>query len=136
MTTVDALHAAVLAALRGISSIQVYDGDVPPSPPAAASGRVYPYAIVWPGAGTPDPEPNVAAEQRGELAWEERVTVASGSVDWTVKTISLVRARLHNVEILPGVRLREEPLGTPVTKDPDADPHRWFVPLAFRCLTP
>ena len=136
MTTPLELHAAVLDALEAIATVQVFDGDVPAKPPAAADGRVYPYAVAWPGAGTPDPEPDVAAQPRGELAYEERVTVASGSVTWTLQAVQLVRARLHHVEILPGVRLREERLGVPATKDPDTSPVRWYVPLAFRCLTP
>lgn len=136
MTTAKELHAAVLARLATITSIQTYNGDVPDHPPASGSGRAYPYAVVWAGPGAPDPEADVAAQPRGELAYEARVTVASGSIDWTLETVALVRARLHHVDILPGVRLREEPLGTPVSKDPDTAPVRWFIPLAFRCLTP
>lgn len=139
MSTPAELHAAVLAALQTMSTVTVYDGVVPKSLPADGSGRVYPYAVVWSGAGAPpDPtERDVAALPGGTgLAWTTQVTVASGTPGWTLAAIPLVRQRLHLVEIIPGVRLEEELGDLRIQEDRDTDPSRWFAPLPFRALTP
>ncbi|QAY69989.1 hypothetical protein [Xylanimonas protaetiae] len=134
MTSPEALHAALVARLRTIASLQVFEFQVPDKPAADGQGRVYPYAIVWPGAGTPGAESSItgAAGER----WAATVNVAAGDPAWVLPATRLVRATLSMVELAPGVTLTEVPLGAVITKDPDTTPLRWFLPTQWAALTP
>ncbi|MEV7962410.1 hypothetical protein [Oerskovia paurometabola] len=138
MTDAVALHAAVVAVLSEVRSVTWYDdGVVPANPKADTAGRVYPYAVLYPGVGHRPAEAVAVDAQPGpELAWRTQVTVAAGTRTWCMQAAQLTRARLDHCEIAPGVTLVEVPTGLLVQKDPDVSPLRWFVPLYFRALTP
>lgn len=133
MTPAD-LHAATLARLRGLSTVNVYDSTVPDSPPADTDRRVFPYAVLWPIPGSvPDAARNLEHDPDGSLMWDARVTVASGDPFWTLQALDLVRARLEGWRPAPGSVLGEvETGGVTVQQDTDTTPVRWFVPLQFR----
>src|SRR5690554_786391 len=133
MTPAD-LHAATLARLEGLTTVNVYDSTVPDSPPADSAGRVYPYVVVWPVPGnTPEATRNIEADAAGGFTWDARVTVASGDPTWTLQALQLVRGRLEGWRATPGSILTEvDTGGITVQEDTDATPSRWFVPLQFR----
>lgn len=135
MTTPEALHAPALALLRAVPTLTVYDGIVPTSPPADASGRTYPYVVLWPSAGF---RPNEIADDLAgtpdeALDWLVQATVAAGNVTWCLQAATLTRRALAGAFLTPQTgRLREEPGAPPITVDPDVKPARFFVPLLFR----
>lgn len=134
--TAAELHAVTLALLAAIPTVTGYDADVPSTPPAeTTTGRVYPYAVLWPSPGGEGPEPSVA--DLAGLDWTCQVTVAAGDVGWCLQAVGLVRTALDRAVLAPGVVLRDEtsPLQK-VRRDPDVSPPRWYVPLEFRALTP
>ncbi|ACZ29570.1 hypothetical protein Xcel_0531 [Xylanimonas cellulosilytica DSM 15894] len=134
MTAPDVLHTALMTRLRAITSLQVFEFQVPDKPPADGQGRVYPYAVVWPGAGTPGPESTVTGAS-GDM-WAASVNVAAGDPAWVLPAVTLVRQALSLLTLAPGITLTEVPLGGVVTKDPDVAPARWFLPTSWAALTP
>lgn len=133
MTPAD-LHAATLARLQGLTTMNVYDSTVPDSPPANSAGLVFPYVVLWPVPGnTTEAARNIEADAAGGLTWDARVTVASGDPTWTLHALHLVRGRLEGWRILPGNQLGEvDTGGMTVQEDTDITPSRWFTPLQFR----
>lgn len=124
--------------LKTIETVTTYEGEVASSPPAQpGSGRVYPYVVAWPSAGhTPEEQERALTGHDGALDWPVQLTVAAGEVEWCLDAADLVRARLENHELLPGITLQEDPSGPPIQPDRDAHPVRFYVPLLFRALTP
>jgi hypothetical protein len=127
------LHAAVLTILDALPTVTAFDGDVPPNPPADASGRVYPYAVLWPSPGGDPTDADLVTG--GALAWEGTVTVAAGDVGWCLAAIDVVRGALRDRWVLDTASpLRDvTPASRTVTRDPDVRPPRWYVPLLYRC---
>jgi len=129
------LHAATLARLKQATSITVYDGDVPKSPPADSRGRVYPYAVLWTTAGAPTVE-RPLTDRPGGLTWGPQVTVAAGDIGWLLSAVQVVRGQLEGARLTPWATLRER-TDTEITvqKDPDTSPPRFFLPLYFTTTT-
>ncbi len=136
MTTPAALHLAAFAVVDALTTVTAYYGDVPAHPPADASGRVYPYCVLWSGPGGAPAETAVHDTSTG-LDWAVQVTVAAGDVTWCLQAVTVVRAALAGLVLVPGAGplVDETPRSQPVMRDPDVAPPRWFVPLFFGCLT-
>ena len=135
MTTPEALHTAVLVRLRAVPNLTVYDGSVPTTPPADASGRTYPYVVVWPSAGYRPNEiaDSIAGTPDETLEWPVQVTVAGGDPTWVLQAATRARRALAGVFLTPQTgRLREEPGAPLISVDPDVKPARFFLPLLFR----
>ena len=132
MTRLADLHAEVLAALRAITTVTSYDGDVPTSPPSQPDGRVLPYAVLWPAAGG-SPQERPLGGCTGLLTWSPRVTVAAGEVGWCLDAISLVRATLADryLAAASGYLREITPASRSLMRDVDTDPVRWYLPLEF-----
>ncbi len=136
MVEPSALHTATLARLKTLTTLAVYDGDVPPSPPADSQGRVYPYAVLWPASGVAPLEQAVDAVAVG-TDWMCQVTVAAGDPSWVLPAVQKVRQVLAGWSPAEGAVLTEEtPRSVTVLRDDDVTPKRWFMPLQFGCLTP
>lgn len=135
MTSAAELHTAALALLRAVPTIGVYDGKVPDSPPADASGRTYPYVVVWPSAGHyPKAEAGALCATPGdELTWPGQFTVAAGESLWVLQAAALVRKALAGKYLTPlSGPLVEDEVSVPVQVDPVVKPARFFVPMIFR----
>lgn len=127
------LHTALLARLRTVPHLTVFDGYVPDAPPADATGRVYPYAVIWPGPGGDPTDADLITG--GALTWFTRVTVAAGDLNWCMQAITPVRAALRDRRLHPQASpLRDEtPASRVAMRVTDVTPVRWFFPLQFRC---
>lgn len=133
MSTAADLHAAVWAILDALPTVNAFDGDVPSAPPADGTGRVLPYAVLWPGPGG-DPA-DASLRGGGALTWDAQVTVAAGDIRWLLQAVDVVRAALADAWTAPGASpLRDvTPASRTVMRDTDVTPLRYFVPLLFRC---
>lgn len=137
MTAPEDLAAALEALLEALPTVEAYTGGVPDKPPAeATTGRVYPYAVLWAGAGGSPFEAAVAGP--GGLDWEAQVTVAAGDPTWCLQAITAVRAAVTGQVLVPGAGPLVDltPKSLTVQRDEDPTPVRWFLPLIFGCLTP
>lgn len=141
MTTPADLHAAVLAALDALPTVAAYDGAVPVAltHPAHAdsTGRVYPYAVVWPSPGGEHDERGLCGPLTG-MRWTVQVTVAAGTPTWCLQAVTVVRAALVGLQLVDATvspLVDETPRSRLVTRDDDTTPPRWFVPLQFGCVT-
>lgn len=140
MTGPADLHAALLTRLDALPSVTAYDGQVPSAPPADEDGRVYPYVVLWPSAGTTAEEARrLSGDAHGAIDWPVALTVAAGTPTWCLQAVALVRAAVEGWTP-PGAAgpLREEPTGAAAAgagRDEDTTPVRFFVPLAFRTYT-
>ena len=107
MSTPAVLYAALVTRLRTITTISVYEGTVPTVPPADADGRVYPYAVAWPGPGGPLGETSLDELAHG-MSWASQVTVAAGDIARCLQAVALVRtAQVGGPEgILPHTKYR------------------------------
>lgn len=127
-----------LAAHLATLPIGVYVGDVPDNLPADDSGRVKPYAVIWPTVGwTPDDARSVGGDDSTDpgTEWPIQITVAAGSLTWCGQAADLVRSHLAGHRLTAGAGpLRLGP-GPAIQPDDDVHPRRWFVPLSYRCLT-
>lgn len=133
--TPEEFHTATLARLQGLTTITVYDGNVPDHPAAdPATGHVYPYVVLWPVPGrVPAAARNLENDAGGALTWDARVTLAAGQPAWVLQALPLVRARLEGWRPTPWTSLWEvDSGGVSVMRDEDVTPHRWYVPLTFR----
>ena len=133
MTTPASLHTQVLTLLHA-TTVTAYDGDVPDRPPADQSGRVYPYAVLWPGGGGNPADPALA-RHHGALTWEAQVTVAAGTPTWCIQAVDVVRAALRGVWLTTGASplLDETPASQTLLRSEDTQPPRWYLPLRFVC---
>lgn len=114
--------------LRGGVHVSHIDGPLP----ADTAGRVYPYALLWPGAGTPVEDDDVTgrvyqAAQTSTLT----VTVASGDRAWTMQAARHVRHALTGA--LDG-RVQPDRLQqrfAQIMRDPAERPARYYIPLTW-----
>jgi hypothetical protein len=132
MTALD-LHAAVKARLATLTSMTGYpDGNVPDKPPADASGRVYPYWVMWPTLPGERADDLDLAGEPGPETWDGRVTVAAGDPTWCHQAALAVRDLLQGWTPGPHLgRLTDSGVRVVVSKDPDVMPPRWFAALVF-----
>lgn len=128
------LHQAVLAALKAIdpSHLEVYDGEVDPSPRDDNDKRVHPYLVLYSDPGK--------AQRTGlcgvtnSLAWGCEVVCVGGDVNRCLAAVDKARTVLDTELTIPGQtgqRLREE-FATrvrPVGRDDTTRPARFEVSL-------
>lgn len=107
-------------------------GAPPVDTGADPTGRAYPYAVVWPGTGTPvdDDDATGVLYQAGQVA-EATVTVASGTTLWTMQAAEDAKRVLTGAlggRCKPN-RLQQQTIT--VQQDPAERPARYYVPLVF-----
>jgi len=129
------IAAAVLARLKTITTIGIYDADVPTAPPADSQGRVWPYAVLWTGVGAAPLDQGLTTS--AALDWACQVTVAAGDPALVLPAATKVRQTLAGFSPIAGATLSDEtPRSLLMQRDDDVTPARWFLPLLFGCLTP
>lgn len=125
---------AVLMKLRSLTpALEVYDGDVPSTPPADGGG-VLPYAVLWVSPGRPI-DGFLGVEQSRD--WTFQVTCAGGNATRALGAVDRVIGALHGQRLLLApprlsgrVHLDADP--GPMRLDRDVTPPRAYVPLLFR----
>lgn len=91
-TSIYTLTGLVIARLQAIPDFNVYDAEVPDTPPKDDAGVIRPYGVVFPSPG------NRAADRYDDdpqqLTWMVQVTCAAGSrkgwsvaVDWVMAAL-------------------------------------------------
>lgn len=135
---------ALVARLESLSWLKVYKGEVPDKVPLIQvnghddpAHRVAPYAVVYPGAGRPDPNPNLAATA-GDHLYSGQVTFVAGWQDDLLRTIDRARPLLHLwTPVITGIncgRMRQ-PLGVDIGNPRRADdvkPPRFWLPFLWQ----
>lgn len=137
MADPNALHEAALVLLQTLSNITIYDSVVADKPPADASGRVFPYAVLWASGGyRPPGSRSLVADTTGDLQWRANVTVAAGEPGWVLQAASVVRGALDGqVLVNHSSPLEEDGAAFNVLEDRDVRPHRMFLPMSFITTT-
>lgn len=139
---------ALITRLRQLGDVTVYRAHVPDRPPIMSDavgapdtlGRIAPYVVVYPSAGSPDPGDADLADCHVDLAYTCQTTLAAGSaedldhlVDRLVPHIFRWTPDLPDVNTsgfrpIPGF----DP--GPHRRDDSIDPPRWWTPLQWRLI--
>lgn len=135
MSSPLAVHQAVIARLREIPNVTVFDGDVPTKPPADSNGHVLPYLVVW-GTGTDRAGAVLTGAAPDVLVPTVTVTAAGGTVARCLQAGELAHQKLSGWRPLPTSGPFAPIAGTPdVQTDRDVTPARMFQPHLYRCTT-
>ncbi|MET4059949.1 hypothetical protein ABIB35_001494 [Arthrobacter sp. UYP6] len=132
------LRAAVLAALRSIRGITVYDGYVPDKVPVDAAQYILPYVVFFGGVGDEIPERDLSARvDLGGLRWDIQTTSVGANPDICASVAQTVRRTLTNLPL--GTHyLLPNPDGfkqeTPI-RDTTITPARFMLPAPWRLDT-
>lgn len=141
------LASAVHARLAG-SWLKVYFGEVPDDdpPPVLAktgtpdpSGRVAAYAVVYPGAGTPNTETDLA-DSSVDLDWGVQLKITAGFIPDLLDAVDYTHSRLHRWRPTgQGWDFHTDGLVPPPGFDPGlprdtrvVQPPRFWLPLQYR----
>lgn len=134
----DYFEAAVDAALRLRTGLEVYSGDVPDQLPEDAAGYIKPYIIRFSGDGDTLPEVDLSGRlDLSGLRWDFQTTVVAASPDICSRVAEDVRLTLTNFP-LGTYHVLPSPSGfenrTPI-RDTTITPNRYFLPRMWRLDT-
>lgn len=142
---------AVAAHLAGVTNATGYYGQVgrplpgvdpatvpaDPPPKSPTDPRVRPYFIVYPTAGVPGPDPDLA-DVADDLTLPLRITAAAGDVEDLLGLIDRIETRLHRwTPTVVGLALGRvvHPIGyaaPPILLGRDVNPHRHYTSLTYQ----
>lgn len=131
------LTGPVLAALRAIPGITVYDGFVPTSVPET-DGYPDPYVVLWAGTGDEPNELTADGVQDGDsLVWDFQTTGVGATAGICRAVDNAVTEALRNLPIRTG-RVRRNPASFnqafPIL-DTQTSPARLWIPRQWRLIT-
>ena len=110
MVDPDSLTGPVLAALRAIPGITVYDGAVPKSVPETG-GYIDPYVVLWAGVDDEPDELPADGRQDGDSAiWDFQTTTVGADAGICRNVTAAVSGALLNLPVRTG-RVRRNPDG-------------------------
>ena len=137
MVDPSTLTSPVLAALRALPGITVYDGAVPKSVPETG-GYIDPYVVLWAGTGDePDELPADGVQDGASLTWDFQTTTVGADPGICRSLDADVNAALRNLRIRTG-RVRRNPDGfnqqAPIL-DTQTSPARYMLPRQWRVIT-
>jgi hypothetical protein len=129
--------AAILAALRTIPGITVYDGFVPASVPTVGA-YIRPYIVLWAGTGNDPGELTACGTWDGDTLILDFQTTAVGASAEVCRSVSTAAtATLANLPVGTG-KVRRNPDGfnqaTPIL-DTQTSPARLLLPEQWRLIT-
>jgi hypothetical protein len=134
------LHDVIWARLEdtGASTgIDVYDSEMPATPPLDPDGRVRAYAVLYTSPGNLH-STSLDGGQRSLLG-SVQVTCVGGDTTRALGCVDAVRSGLTGTVTVDGVtrviRAREEDTG-PLRTDPAVWPPRHYAPLEFELYAP
>lgn len=128
---------AILAALRTIPGITVYDGFVPASVPTDGA-YIKPYIVLWAGTGDDPGELTACGTWDGDTLILDFQTTAVGASAEVCRAVSTAAtAKLANLPVGTG-KVRRNPDGfnqaTPIL-DTQTSPARLMLPQQWRLIT-
>lgn len=130
----QAVKARLVARVGGVTADTVYEGEADDVP--VDDGYADKYLCLYPSAGVPSPEDDLAA-QSIDLDWGIQITCAAGFQVWVEELITDVHAAMFRWSPTVGVLvcgMFAPPLGFnpgSIMWDRDYAPHRPFVPLQY-----
>jgi len=127
------LHDAVLAALQAVLD-NVFDGEVPDSPPKDGDQRVQAYVVLYSGAGRAYTEAVCATPT--DLNWPFQITCVGGDETRCLWAIDATRSALTGRRLIVagasvGLIREDGDLG-PIRRDDAVQPPRHYLPLLYR----
>ena len=138
MADVIAYREAILATLRTLPGITVYDGYVPEKVPMDSAGYILPYIVFHGGVGDEIPERDLSGQaDLGGLSWEFQTTSVAAGPNIAALVANDARRALTNLplgtyHVLPdpnGMR-QQSPI-----RDTTITPARFFLPAPWRLDT-
>lgn len=137
MVDLASRRAAILALLRTLPGVTVYDGYVPKAVPEAG-GYVLPYVVLWAGVDDEIPERDLSGRvDMDGSRWDFQTTAVGAAASICAAVASDVRRALANhpmgtYYVLPNPDgfNREVP-----RLDPSVTPSRFFLPQQWRSDT-
>jgi hypothetical protein len=97
---------AVLALLRAVPNLNVFDAELPTDPPLDPDGRVHPYAVFFPGGGNAFGD-RINQDLATDMSWSCRVLFVGGDRTRALWALDKVRAALTGKRPTGGARLKE-----------------------------
>jgi hypothetical protein len=137
MATSVTLHDVIWARLQTVVGVDVYDSEMPATPPGDPDGRVRAYAVLHTSPGNL----MASALDGGQrcLLGSVQVTCVGGDPSRALGCVDAVRAALPGSVTVDGlarvIRAKEEDTG-PLRIDPDVSPPRYYAPLEFDLFAP
>lgn len=137
MVDPSALTGPVLASLREIPGVAVYDGFVPQCVPET-DGYIDPYVVLWAGAGDePDELPADGVQDGDSITWDFQTTAVGADPGICRAVDAAVTGKLTNLPVRTG-RVRRNPDGFnqqfPIL-DTQTSPARLMLPRQWRLIT-
>ena len=137
MVDVESLTGPVLAALRTIPGVTVYDGFVPKTVPET-DGYPDPYIVLWAGIGdNPDEALANGIHDTDSLIWDFQTTAAGADPGICRNVAQAAAAKLTNLRVGTG-RVKPNPDGfnqqAPIL-DTQTTPSRFMLPRPWRLKT-
>lgn len=131
-------RAVVIAALRTLSGVTVYDGYVPAKVPTDAAGYILPYVVFHGGTGDEIPERDLSnLVDLGGLRWDFQTNAVAANADICARVANDVRRKLTNLPV-GKAHLLPNPDGfrqeTPL-RDSSETPARFMLPAPWRLET-
>ena len=133
-----ALSDAAWARLQTVPNATHYKGLAVNVPILADDDHLAPYTVLYPGAGTPDLEDDLADTAEG-LDWLIQITCVAGYIDDLMGLVSRVDAAFYRwTPVVDGLvcGVMRPPTGYdpgPAPLDRNVNPPRPFLPLQYRC---
>jgi hypothetical protein len=137
MPTSSTLHDVIWERMEAIADIDVYDAEMPATPPMDPDGRVRAYAVLYTSPGNL----MASALDGGQrcLLGSVQVTCVGGDPSRALGCVDAVRTGLIGSVTVDGltrvIRAREEDAG-PLRVDPNVWPPRHYAPLEFELFAP
>lgn len=131
-------RAQVIAALRQVPGITVYDGHVPKELPEDANHFILPYVVLWAGAGNEIPERDLSARvDTGGLRWEPQTTSVGPTAGHAADVARAVYLQLVNLPLGTHCLLpNPDGFSQSVPQlDPTETPVRFMLPQYWRLDT-
>lgn len=120
--------------LQTLTAVNLFDGEVPGSPPLDPDGRVHAYAVFYPGIGRG--YSNRGGGTAHSLNWGCQVTCVGGDRTRALWCVDQVRGVLDGLRVTVAGRnallVDVTPEETPLRRDPDISPPRFYLPLLYR----
>jgi hypothetical protein len=97
---------AVLALLKAVPSLNVFDAELPADPPLDPDGRVHPYVVLFPGGGHAFGT-RINKDLPTDMSWGCRVLFVGGDRTRALWALDKIRAALTGKRPTGGARLKE-----------------------------